>query len=110
MLNDRRNLALVPMAILAVVCTALGLAWVLEPAFAPTMWPARLGLVIGGAALVLGTIRLALVQSRSAALAAERYIDRLCELDSTSVKEDRSAIRELRSCDQADRFRGAITP
>jgi two-component system phosphate regulon sensor histidine kinase PhoR len=88
MLNDRRNLALAPMAILAVVCTTLGLAWVVEPVFAPTSWPARLGLVIGGAALVLGTIRLALVQSRSAALAAERYIDRLCDLDSTSVQEE----------------------
>jgi two-component system phosphate regulon sensor histidine kinase PhoR len=87
-MNERRITALLPMVFLAVVCTSLGLAWVVEPLFAPTGWPARLGLVIGGAALVMGAIRLTAVQATIAAHSAQRYIDRLCELDSTMVQEE----------------------
>jgi len=85
---ERRLTALLPMALLAVACTTLGLAWVVEPLFAPTSWPIRLVTVLGGSAMVLATIRLALMQSQSAAKAAVRYIDRLCELDSTLVQEE----------------------
>jgi len=87
---ERRLTALLPMAFLAVACTTLGMAWVVEPAFAPSYWPARLTMALGGAALLLATVRLALVQSQSAAQAAERYINRLCELDSTLVQEENS--------------------
>jgi two-component system phosphate regulon sensor histidine kinase PhoR len=76
------------MAFLAVACTSLGLAWVVDAHFAPTTWPARLGLVLGGAALVLGAIRIALVQSRKGAESAARYVNRLCELDASQLLEE----------------------
>ncbi|MEX2176721.1 MAG: ATP-binding protein [Pirellulaceae bacterium] len=89
-MNERRLTALLPMAFLAVACTTLGVAWVVEPFFAPTTWPARLGLVLGGTALLLGTIRLGLSQSTKAGASAQRYIDRLCELDSLGLQDDNS--------------------
>src|SRR5262245_35089023 len=85
---ERRLTALLPLALLAAACTTLGLAWVVEPQFAPTTWPVRLVIVLIGAGLVVATIRLALEQSQSAARAAERYVSRLCELDSTLVQEE----------------------
>jgi len=85
---ERRLTALLPLALLAATCTTLGLAWVVEPQFAPTSWPVRLAIVLIGAGLVVATIRLALAQSQSAARAAERYVSRLCELDSTLVQEE----------------------
>jgi two-component system phosphate regulon sensor histidine kinase PhoR len=97
---ERRLTALLPMAFLAVACTTLGLAWVIEPAIAPSIWPARLGMVLGGAALLLATVRLAMAQSQSAAQAAERYINRLCELDSTLVQEENSL--DLAPCRKED--------
>ncbi len=97
---ERRLTALLPVAFLAIACTTLGLAWVVEPAFAPTSWPARLGMVLGGAGLLLATLRLALVQSQTAAQAAERYINRLCELDSTLVQEENAL--DLAPCRKED--------
>ncbi|MCI0358251.1 MAG: cell wall metabolism sensor histidine kinase WalK [Planctomycetaceae bacterium] len=85
---ERRLTALLPLALLAIVCATLGLAWVVEPQFAPTTWPVRLVMVLISAALVVATIHLALMQSQSAARAAERYVGRLCELDSTLVQEE----------------------
>jgi two-component system phosphate regulon sensor histidine kinase PhoR len=87
-MNDRRLLSLLPMAFLAVACTSLGLAWVVDAHFAPTTWPARLGLVLGGAALVFAALRLAVTQSQKAAIAAERYVSRLCELDTLQLQDE----------------------
>ncbi len=87
-MNDRRLTTLLPMAFLAVACTSLGLAWVVDAHFAPTTWPARLGLVLGGAALVLAALRIAVTQSQKAATAAERYVSRLCELDTFQLQDE----------------------
>jgi two-component system, OmpR family, phosphate regulon sensor histidine kinase PhoR len=85
---DRRLTALLPMAFLAVSCTSLGLAWMVEPLVAPTSLLARVAMVLGGAGLVLGAIRLALVQSNKAAASAERFVDRLCELDALQLQDE----------------------
>src|SRR5262245_7258800 len=87
-MNDRRLISLLPMAFLAVACTSLGIAWVVDAHFAPTAWPARLGLVLGGAALVFATIRIAVTQSQKAAAAAQRYASRLCELDKLQLQDE----------------------
>jgi two-component system phosphate regulon sensor histidine kinase PhoR len=87
-MNNRRLLKLLPMAFLAVACTSLGVAWVVDAHFAPTTWPARLGLVLGGAALVLAALRMAVAQSQKAATAAERYVSRLCELDTLQLQDE----------------------
>ena len=97
---ERRLTALLPLAFLAIACTTLGLAWVVESALAPTSWLARLGMVLGGGGLLVVTMRLALVQSQTAAEAAERYIKRLCELDSTLVQEENAL--DLAPCRKED--------
>ncbi len=76
------------MAFLAIACTSLGLAWVVEPLFAPSSLAARVGLLLGGMGLLLAAIRLGLMQSSKAATSAERYIERLCELDSLQLQEE----------------------
>jgi two-component system phosphate regulon sensor histidine kinase PhoR len=85
---ERRSLSLLPMAVLAVACTALGLAWVVEPLVAPVSLPVRVAFVIGGAALVMGAIKLALRQAAAAATAAEKYVAKICELDSDALHEE----------------------
>ena len=85
---DRRLTAVFPMAFLAVACTSLALAWLIEPFFAPTGWMGRLVMLAGGAMLLSAAIRLALLQSAKAAASAERYVDRLCELDSIQLQDE----------------------
>jgi two-component system phosphate regulon sensor histidine kinase PhoR len=86
--SERRIINLLPTAFLAVVCTTLGLAWVVEPTIAPTFWAQRLGVLLGGAVLVVLIVRLAAVQAAKAAESAQGYLDRLCELDSHELQDD----------------------
>jgi two-component system phosphate regulon sensor histidine kinase PhoR len=92
MRSERRVTNLLPTAGLAVICTTLGLAWVIEPGIAPTHWLQRLGVLLGGMALVVLVVRLAAVQARKAAQSAQGHIDRLCELDSHELQD--SAVLE----------------
>ena len=85
---DRRLTAVFPMAFLAVACTSLALAWLIEPFFAPTGWMGRLVMLGGGAMLLSAAIRLAFLQSAKAAASAERYVDRLCELDAIQLQDE----------------------
>ena len=43
---ERRLIRLFPTAALAVVCAAVGLAWVIEPALAPEGWAGRLAVLV----------------------------------------------------------------
>jgi two-component system phosphate regulon sensor histidine kinase PhoR len=87
-MNDRRLTTLLPMAFLAIACTSLGLAWMVEPLVAPTSLAARLGLLLGGIGLLMAAIRLGLVQTGKAAASAERFVSRLCELDALQLQDD----------------------
>jgi two-component system phosphate regulon sensor histidine kinase PhoR len=87
MKNERRVTNLLPTACLAVICTTLGLAWVIEPGIAPTHWLQRMGVLVGGMSLVVLVTRLAAVQARKAADAAQNHVNRLCELDSHELQD-----------------------
>lgn len=78
---ERRITQLVPTAGLAVVCAALGLAWVVEPSLAPAGWPGRVLVLFAGLSLALLAVRLTLLQTAKAADSARRYIDQLCSLE-----------------------------
>jgi len=78
---ERRITQLLPTAGLAVVCAALGLAWVVEPSLAPAGWAGRLTVLLAGVCLALLAARITLLQSAKAAESARRFIDCLCELD-----------------------------
>lgn len=85
---ERRVTHLLPTAGLAVVCATLGLAWVVEPSFAPAGWAGRLTVLLGGIALSFLVIRLGLVRSFKAAESTRRYIDRLCEVDERELNDE----------------------
>jgi two-component system phosphate regulon sensor histidine kinase PhoR len=87
---ERRLAQLLPTAMMAVACTAIGLAWVVAPLVVVTTWPQRLAVLLGGLALVAVAIRLSFRQASIAEAAAQKYIDRLCELDAGQLLEDQS--------------------
>ena len=87
-MNERRFTVLLPMAFLAVVCTSLALGWVVEPSFAPTNWALRLSMLFGSAILVLAAVRLGLTQQTKASSSAERFIEELCQLDSSQLQDE----------------------
>lgn len=89
---ERRVTQLLPTAILAVVCAALGLAWVAEPSLAPSGWQGRLVVLTCGLSLALLAVRLTLLQTAKAAEAARRHIDALCALEAESL--DSELVRE----------------
>jgi len=80
-----------PTAVLAVLCAALGLAWVVEPSIAPDGWCGRLAVLIGGLLVGLLAIRIVTVQVSKQAQAARRYIDSLCELEPHALHDDESS-------------------
>ena len=84
---ERRVTHLLPTAGLAAVCATLGLAWVVEPSFAPTGWAVRLTVLAVGISLVLLVIRWSLSQSFKMAESTRRYIDRLCTLDGRELDD-----------------------
>src|SRR4030095_6687429 len=81
---------LLPTAVLAVLCAALGLAWVVEPSIAPDGWTGRLAVLIGGLLVGLLAIRIVTVQVSKQAQSARRYIDSLCELEPHALHDDES--------------------
>jgi two-component system phosphate regulon sensor histidine kinase PhoR len=86
---ERRAMQLVPTAALAVVCAALGLAWVVEPSFAPAGWVGRLTVLLGGLSLALVAVQITLLQTSKAAVSARRYIDCLCGLEAHELSDDK---------------------
>ena len=78
---ERRITQIYPTAALAVVCAAVGLAWVVEPSFAPAGIVGRITVMIAGFSLAALAFRLALLQTSKAADAARRYLDTLCTLE-----------------------------
>ena len=69
---ERRVTQLLPTAGLAIVCAALGLAWVVEPSLAPAGWAGRLTVLLAGVCLALLAARIALLQTAKAAESARR--------------------------------------
>src|SRR5437867_9416993 len=84
---ERRVTLLLPTAVLAVVCAALGLAWVIEPSLAPGGWAGRLAVLLVGISLALLTVRITFVQAAKSAQAARRYIDALCGLGAVDLND-----------------------
>jgi two-component system, OmpR family, phosphate regulon sensor histidine kinase PhoR len=87
---ERRVMQFLPTAVLAVLCAALGLAWVVEPSIAPDGWTGRLAVLIGGLLVGLLAIRIVVVQASKQAQSARRYIDSLCELEPHALHDDES--------------------
>jgi two-component system phosphate regulon sensor histidine kinase PhoR len=85
---ERRVTQLLPTAGLAVVCAALGLAWVVEPSLAPAGWAGRLTVLLAGVSLALLAARVAFVQASKASESARRYIDCLLELEARGLADD----------------------
>jgi two-component system, OmpR family, phosphate regulon sensor histidine kinase PhoR len=79
---------LLPTAGLAVVCAALGLAWVIEPSLAPAGWAGRLAVLIVGVSLALIAVRTIGVQALKSAQSARRYIDCLCGLEPGALHDE----------------------
>jgi two-component system, OmpR family, phosphate regulon sensor histidine kinase PhoR len=99
---ERRVTQLLPTAALAVVCAALGLAWVVEPSLAPAGIAGRLTVLLAGFCIALLAARIALLQADKAAASARRFIDCLCELDPHAVVEsDLLSAIPLRKSDHA---------
>src|SRR5687768_2228479 len=88
---ERRILQLLPTAGLAVVCAAVGLAWVFEPALAPSGWSGRLAVLLTGVSLALLAVRVSVLQASKSAQSARRYIDQLCALEPSALSEDETA-------------------
>ena len=82
---ERRVTQLLPTAGLAIACAALGLAWVVEPSFAPAGWAGRLAVLLAGVCLALLAARITLLQSAKAAESARRFIDCLCSLEAHAL-------------------------
>ena len=82
------------MAGLAVVCAALGLAWVIEPSLAPAGWGGRLAVLLIGISLALIATRIVALQALKSTQSARRYIDSLCsqELHALSDQEALDAV------------------
>src|SRR5439155_21173875 len=84
---ERRLSQLMPTAGLAVVCAALGVAWVIEPTLAPGGWAGRLAVLLVGISLALLVVRTTFVQAAKSAQAARRYIDALCGLGGIDLND-----------------------
>jgi two-component system, OmpR family, phosphate regulon sensor histidine kinase PhoR len=87
---ERRVMQFVPTAILAVVCAALGLAWVVEPSLAPAGWEGRLAVLLIGISLALIALRVVGIQASKGAQSARRYIDCLCQLELHALNDEES--------------------
>jgi two-component system phosphate regulon sensor histidine kinase PhoR len=87
---DRRLSQLLPTAVLAAVCAALGVAWVLEPSFAPGGWAGRLAVLLVGISLALLAVRVTFVQAAKSAQSARRYLDCLCEMEATALSDEQT--------------------
>ncbi|MDX1944634.1 MAG: ATP-binding protein [Pirellulaceae bacterium] len=113
-MTERRSANVLPTALLAVVCATLGLAWVAEPSFAPSNWVTRLGVLFGGATLFVLIIHLAHMQAVRSAVAAHRYVERLCELEPQQLQDDAALPamplrkEDLRWREVCDRLRGRL--
>lgn len=84
---ERRITQLAPTVALAVICAALGMAWVVEPSLAPGGWPGRLIVLGAGLGLALLAARLTLLQTAKAADSARKYIDCLCSLETHALTD-----------------------
>src|SRR5438067_9312408 len=82
---ERHITQLIPTAGLAVVCAALGMAWVIAPMLAPGGWAGRLAVLLVGVSLALLVVRITFVQAAKSAQAARRYIDSLCGLGANEL-------------------------
>ena len=76
-----------PSGMLALLCIALGAAWVIEPAFAPVGLPARLAILIGGCTLAAAAWRVTSVQQQGEHKAVVRYLELLCRSDSHRLND-----------------------
>jgi two-component system, OmpR family, phosphate regulon sensor histidine kinase PhoR len=85
---ERRVIQLLPTAGLAVVCAAVGLAWVAEPALAPDGWAGRLAVLLAGVSVALLAVRVSVIQASKAAQSARRHIDGLCALETHALGEE----------------------
>jgi two-component system phosphate regulon sensor histidine kinase PhoR len=85
---ERRVTQILPTAVLAALCASLGLAWVVEPGFAPAGWTGRLAILAGAAVLALMAVWFSMMQGSRAAAVARRYIDRLCEMEPQDLVEE----------------------
>jgi two-component system, OmpR family, phosphate regulon sensor histidine kinase PhoR len=85
---ERRIIQLLPTAGLAVVCAAVGAAWVIEPALAPQGWAGRLAVLLVGVSLALLAVRVSVLQTSKSAQSARRYIDQLCALEPHALSDD----------------------
>jgi two-component system phosphate regulon sensor histidine kinase PhoR len=105
-MTERRIMQLIPTTGLAVVCAALGVAWVIEPTLAPGGWAGRLAVLLVGMTLGLLAVRITFVQAAKSAQAARRYIDGLCglgandlnnqdEIDTIPVRKEDRVWRDL---------------
>lgn len=68
-------------AVLAVGLCALGLAWVLEPAIAPSSLVLRFGLLAAGFVVGMGSYLLLNVQFLADGSGARKYVEALCRID-----------------------------
>src|SRR3954454_16201276 len=76
-MHNRRLNQLWPTAALAVVCAALGAAWVVEPSLAPEGMVGRLTVLVCAMLLALVAVRIAFLQAAKTAQAARVHIDYL---------------------------------
>jgi two-component system phosphate regulon sensor histidine kinase PhoR len=85
---ERRVTQLLPTAGLAVVCAALGLAWVVEPSLAPSGWAGRLTVLLAGFSLALLAVRVTFIQASKSTQRARQYIESLCSLELHALSDD----------------------
>jgi two-component system phosphate regulon sensor histidine kinase PhoR len=85
---ERRVRQLLPTVVLAVVCGALGLAWVVEPSIAPAGWLGRAIVLSAGVAVAILAARIAMLQTAKIAEAARRHIDYLCEMEAHALGDE----------------------
>src|SRR6266850_1835720 len=98
---ERRVTQILPTAGLAVVCAALGIAWVVEPSLAPAGLAGRLAVLLVGVSLALMAVRIVGVQASKGAQSARRYIDCLCGLELNAlIDQDAIDAIPLRKEDQ----------
>jgi len=82
MFSARRLRNELPSGMLALLCMALGTAWVIEPAIAPVGLPTRLAILIGGCTLAAAAWRVTSVRQQSEHKSVLRYLELLCRQDS----------------------------
>lgn len=99
MLPARRLLNDLPSCVLALLCVALGAAWVVEPALAPVSWPVRMALLIGGCAVAATAWQVTSSHKTRQQKALHRCLESLSQLDPYQLREageeDSLAIRAL---------------